>query len=169
MQPTSTTYRRVYPRLCGGTRHAPNDDNPVSGLSPPVRGNLSWASSIQPSPGSIPACAGEPARCRSGRCWAWVYPRLCGGTPGVCSGSPGVYGLSPPVRGNPSGSGCRSRSIGSIPACAGEPAPNIKPARATGVYPRLCGGTRSRPANRLARRGLSPPVRGNRRVPPCRG
>ena len=53
---------------------------------------------------------------------------------------------------------------GSIPACAGEPGAASSPLRPPRVYPRLCGGTRSRADNLLCPRGLSPPVRGNRGI-----
>ena len=50
----------VYPRVCGGT---PFGDLRVEGghsLSPRVRGNPVTTPSPATSPGSIPACAGEP-------------------------------------------------------------------------------------------------------------
>ena len=54
-------------------------------------------------------------------------------------------------------------SDGSIPACAGEPAPSAAVTRSAGVYPRVCGGTSPpNPWCSLAT-GLSPRVRGNRR------
>ena len=53
-------------------------------------------------------------------------------------------------------------TIGSIPACAGEPSPAPAPSALAGVYPRLCGGTPMRPQVGCSSIGLSPPVRGNR-------
>ena len=51
---------------------------------------------------------------------------------------------------------------GSIPACTGEPrTQDISPAMLR-VYPRVYGGTPSKAGGRLAVRGLSPRVRGNR-------
>ena len=51
-----------------------------------------------------------------------VYPRVCGGAGAIAPGSDPGY-------------------IGSIPACAGEPAAPIGPAMgSTRVYPRVCGG-----------------------------
>ena len=50
---------------------------------------------------------------------------------------------------------------GSIPACAGEPAPaNRRPSRSR-VYPRVCGGTYPLRPLRHCGAGLSPRVRGN--------
>ena len=49
----------------------------------------------------------------------------------------------------------------SIPACAGEPGRGTAATGPEGVYPRVCGGTRT-PHTRTGRRsGLSPRVRGN--------
>ena len=87
---------------------------------------------------------------------------MCGGTVRP-AGRPAVgAGLSPRVRGNrwrrrPSGLGS-----GSIPACAGEPQRSKSPARPTGVYPRVCGGTLSARSDSASAAGLSPRVRGNR-------
>ena len=52
--------RGVYPRVCGGTarRNLPYRIDP--GLSPRVRGNLRDRKLRTLTPGSIPACAGEP-------------------------------------------------------------------------------------------------------------
>ncbi len=54
---------RVYPRLCGGTSQSWWFRDSHKGLSPPVRGNPISVQIILYSPRSIPACAGEPARC----------------------------------------------------------------------------------------------------------
>ena len=55
----------------------------------------------------------------------------------------------------------------SIPACAGEPAPDEIAAQMQAVYPRVCGGTGSSLSNRACHRGLSPRVRGNRPFRPA--
>ena len=93
-------------------------------------------------------------------------------------------GLSPRVRGNPARAMAAGEIIGSIPACAGEPAPTGPHWHYTAVYPRVCGGTDrtacpSTSAGRVYPRvcggtagfwpgskttlGLSPRVRGNLR------
>ena len=70
-----------------------------------------------------------------------VYPRVCGGTLLRLRAIVAGEGLSPRVRGNPARSLPMMPSAGSIPACAGEPrAPSSIPC-ASGVYPRVCGGT----------------------------
>ena len=183
--------RWVYPRVCGGTPSmgavyprvlhrrglSPRVDtaHPAMGLSPRVRGNLS------------PPLSDGPSLWSSSE-WVPVYPRVCGGT---------SLGSSPRV---PTMQGCLARprrrchESGSIPACAGEPiwpatvvkhlrglSPRVRgnPHAAGGsanterVYPRVCGGTRSRASS--GGLGLSPRVRGNpvsRRIgsiPACAG
>ena len=70
----------VYPRVCGGTLRTAAPTYTVPGLSPRVRGNRARWTAPRPPPGSIPACAGEPALTRLRITPARVYPRVCGGT-----------------------------------------------------------------------------------------
>ena len=109
-----------------------------------------------------------------------VYPRVCGGT--VADGRRDVVvgGLSPRVRGNRQRAIWMSVTVGSIPACAGEPpAGGLRPP-ADGVYPRVCGGTVTAAGGSASVCGLSPRVRGNparpgragaeaRSIPACAG
>ena len=156
----------VYPRLCGGTCHISTPNKNGYGLSPPVRGNRRLRNLPYHAVGSIPACAGEPARPRGLPGCSEVYPRLCGGTwPGRQSAQR-IRGLSPPVRGNPAGcQGCQDVRR-SIPACAGEPVYHGRGAQPEKVYPRLCGGTPCTMYVGVMALGLSPPVRGNLDRPP---
>ena len=88
---------------------------------------------------------------------------MCGGT---CRGRRGwttARGLSPRVRGNRRAGDDHQRPVGSIPACAGEPAPKPPASRQVKVYPRVCGGTSTEWATITMSHGLSPRVRGNRR------
>ena len=71
--------------------------------------------------GSIPAHAGEPARPHFLRVVKRVYPRPRGGTVHIQRRRDCDNGLSPPTRGNPAAERAFLRSIGSIPAHAGEP------------------------------------------------
>ena len=71
-------------------------------------------------------------------------------------------GLSPRVRGNRHLGTRTLASIGSIPACAGEPHPPIRQRPLSPVYPRVCGGTGVQLRRKAIRDGLSPRVRGNR-------
>ena len=81
---------------------------------------------------------------RPTRCARSVYPRVCGGTFPIS-----LTGWSWPR---------------SIPACAGEPRCKHWACYQFLVYPRVCGGTGYGLADGRGTGGLSPRVRGNRRV-----
>ena len=117
----SSPARRVYPRVCGGTRETDGNAPKHGGLSPRVRGNRGQAASNGNAGGSIPACAGEPKRVWCPSQWTPVYPRVCGGTRPLRPVLLRRRGLSPRVRGNRLGILAASWHPGSIPACAGEP------------------------------------------------
>ena len=86
---------------------------------------------------------------------------MCGGTAIPYQRLYGANGLSPRVRGNPP-VGAFTRSVNrSIPACAGEPQSNWRDTTASGVYPRVCGGTATKTVLKNTPDGLSPRVRGN--------
>ncbi len=131
----------VYPRVCGGTLVNPAHERNFGGLSPRVRGNRHSASSAHTAARSIPACAGEPQTCCLWYPSDTVYPRVCGGTRNVKDAGCARSGLSPRVRGNRSLPCALCQRMGSIPACAGEPANDLRPPGAIRVYPRVCGGT----------------------------
>ena len=165
----SIRLRRVYPRVCGGTRGVVIEGNDRVGLSPRVRGNPDARPAGGYPLGSIPACAGEPVVQAAARRASRVYPRVCGGTlPNSAFGSP-VRGLSPRVRGNRWQAGKPGLTKGSIPACAGEPAPVCPAPCPLPVYPRVCGGTRLRNGRIELVAGLSPRVRGNPDARPAGG
>ena len=154
--------RRVYPRVCGGTKPKPAVPCTSTGLSPRVRGNRRLRSCTYAGSRSIPACAGEPLlspqQCR----YCAVYPRVCGGTWDLWAFSDCSIGLSPRVRGNPVERECPSRQLRSIPACAGEPSSKPLIPSSLRVYPRVCGGTSITKGTKPGKQGLSPRVRGNR-------
>ena len=143
----------VYPRVCGGTLM---DGNAVErmpckkGLSPRVRGNLTMANTLVRIGDSL---SGLSPRVRGNQrnVVRQARPLVTGGLSPRVRGNPsgrasGIQGLSPRVRGNPAVSDSLAderRISGSIPACAGEPAPTRFLAFLTGrgVYPRVCGGT----------------------------
>ena len=136
--------------------------NPISGLSPRVRGNRKGIADADGRARSIPASAGEPSLKNATSENHKVYPRECGGTPEVCNEEFGYVGLSPRVRGNPTDEEEVMATYRSIPASAGEPYQACSNWRGSAVYPRECGGTVSsiRLISHLL--GLSPRVRGNR-------
>ncbi len=93
---------------------------------------------------------------------------MCGGTPSALAGVVPAIGLSPRVRGNHAEFAQEFLSRRSIPACAGEPDGHFLTANARWVYPRVCGGTQFDTFLRPCAGGLSPRVRGNRRLSLCR-
>ena len=135
---------RVYPRVCGGTKHARTHNVPCSGLSPRVRGNRDRDPGAADCRGSIPACAGEPSRGWARWLQSAVYPRVCGGTPTDPRVDTLAEGLSPRVRGNRGPAMSSGVTSGSIPACAGEPGVAEALGIDVRVYPRVCGGTGAR-------------------------
>ena len=131
----------VYPRVCGGTSSTCGIDVLYHGLSPRVRGNPSLTMVFSSTVRSIPACAGEPTPEYVMVLTTSVYPRVCGGTQYPSPTHPFHPGLSPRVRGNRILSLLNAISVGSIPACAGEPQPRRRHCGSFTVYPRVCGGT----------------------------
>ena len=154
----------VYPRVCGGTNSCNSLLTFINGLSPRVRGNRPRSPTALTVAGSIPACAGEPTPPNPPAPRWRVYPRVCGGTVCVQSAYSVTGGLSPRVRGNRPMRSNKRGDLRSIPACAGEPRSETARSRATKVYPRVCGGTRSTGRTPGCGRGLSPRVRGNHAV-----
>ena len=153
----------VYPRVCGGTWPRPCSRFGRQGLSPRVRGNRNRRPIHIRIAGSIPACAGEPGGVPPVCLEIGVYPRVCGGTGGVGGVQGLVDGLSPRVRGNRGLIAVGMCSLGSIPACAGEPTQLRRCATTRRVYPRVCGGTNCCFHANAVISGLSPRVRGNQR------
>ena len=135
------TYRRVYPRACGGTSLKNDTLTHGLGLSPRVRGNLAQTDYGPYRRRSIPARAGEPMRLSRSYSAARVYPRACGGTFRAGKAISSRTGLSPRVRGNHFRNRDGSLSHRSIPARAGEPPTGTGRSARSTVYPRACGGT----------------------------
>ena len=131
----------VYPRLRGGTCTSCCTAPACAGLSPLARGNPQAQHQASQAQRSIPACAGEPLESAPAQKRWWVYPRLRGGTRAIRAISCSSCGLSPLARGNLGEGGRAWVDGGSIPACAGEPAPHRQSQSGAGVYPRLRGGT----------------------------
>ncbi len=131
-----------------------------------MRGNHGASSGAERTPGSIPACAGEPGYANQGMRIDPVYPRVCGGTALIHKSGGGTGGLSPRVRGNRHSDAPTPPGSRSIPACAGEPRGCAACSGVHRVYPRVCGGTCHRGVVGRRKGGLSPRVRGNRRYLP---
>ena len=116
-----------------------------------------------PARGTIPACAGEPRLHESRPSQAGDHPRVRGGT---CPTAPQPHpaeGPSPRARGNRLTTMATARSMGTIPACAGEPERVCGGELVRGDHPRVRGGTKL-VAEALKRHpGPSPRARGNPR------
>ena len=156
--------REVYPRVCGETNVCIGVGSGSLGLSPRVRGNHLILDRLLDVRGSIPACAGKPHEGRAIRSGSRVYPRVCGETVISSSAFASSSGLSPRVRGNLPAVAAVSGSAGSIPACAGKPRRGGIQQPTCRVYPRVCGETMVNPSTCDVDSGLSPRVRGNRRI-----
>ncbi len=176
----SSACRRVHPRLRGGADLVGVAVGEVEGPSPPARGSRAVEGAPGASPGSIPACAGEPDRARGAAPRGAVHPRLRGGALGEHGHGELAVGPSPPARGSPRGGNVARALRGSIPACAGEPSARAMWIPTSRVHPRLRGGARGAMQNLLTATGPSPPARGsqtpggwNRRgvgsIPACAG
>ncbi len=154
---------RAHPRVRGGTRHGWRFDGQSQGASPRARGNRPPEDPRDPSPGRIPACAGEPTtrrRCSSRR---RAHPRVRGGTLELVRLREPAEGASPRARGNrsrrPSSEGPRGR----IPACAGEPYSRGSAMTGSEAHPRVRGGTSTATIRSARKAGASPRARGNPR------
>ena len=170
----------VYPRVYGESFPNRLFSNPVTGLSPRVRGIQQRRLDGAGQHGSIPACTGNPPRRPATATTAWVYPRVYGESSTTRWGACRYRGLSPRVRGIPAPSPSRNRTTGSIPACTGNPPsrPRLPPDH--GVYPRVYGESMYMYREIYQTQGLSPRVRGipavdahpprsERSIPACTG
>ena len=126
-----------------------------------MRGNQRNPSTTWQHARSIPAYAGEPFRQSRRLAVGGVYPRVCGGTRRTRALLRQKGGLSPRMRGNPTAIATSPSVTGSIPAYAGEPTGGRIAPPPSRVYPRVCGGTRTKSRNCDLSRGLSPRMRGN--------
>ena len=132
-----------------------------AGLSPRARGNQPGITALAVAPGTIPACAGEPWWPPRSEAWPGDYPRVRGGTSHGLRSIWSLAGLSPRARGNRGAGALGLRLLGTIPACAGEPACLAVIGASVRDYPRVRGGTWYSAACSVAARGLSPRARGN--------
>ena len=164
-EPTLDNHSRcrstVYPRACGGTDAGEGLAYAIGGLSPRLRGNQLSRVDRAHLLGSIPAPAGEPGFSNRLLPAVEVYPRACGGTFENRDTTRPPAGLSPRLRGNLHDTLRLKKTLGSIPAPAGEPARYRRSGRRVAVYPRACGGTPGPGLRPFPPGGLSPRLRGN--------
>src|SRR6266568_651288 len=161
-KPPPPSLRRVDPRVRGGApgmELAPAED---TGRSPRARGSLLVAVLEKGLPRSIPACAGEPSPGFARSPSPGVDPRVRGGASGVRYGRTCEYGRSPRARGSQNGGGGQRLTLGSIPACAGEPNCSAEGSRDRRADPRVRGGAPVSASFTIFSRGRSPRARGSR-------
>ena len=153
------TGRRVYLRVCGGTRTAKHPFRQERGLSPRVRRHHVSVMTFIDEEGSISACAEAPGSSRWLGAARGVYLRVCGGTMLLCSSMRFFPGLSPRVRRHPRRRLRLRRRPRSISACAEAPSRGSWRGWRRGVYLRVCGGTYLGRHSTSGKLGLSPRVR----------
>ena len=154
----------IYPRTCEGTTAAHVARVVQAELSPHLRGKQPWFTLRPPSPGTIPAPAGEPLGRSMEAAGRAIYPRTCGGTPHRCVPGGCQEDLSPHLRGNRDVGLSGGECARSIPTHAGEPASPCNAPRRGENYPRTCGGTTGFLQVFDHHGELSPHLRGNRAI-----
>ena len=130
---------RVHPRVCGESSRTRHRSRGGVGPSPRVRGIQHPLRPRRPGQGSIPACAGNPRIVPASPPQAGVHPRVCGESGRRRRRRPECMGPSPRVRGIPGPPPPAPSSMGSIPACAGNPHAGERRPGSAGVHPRVCG------------------------------
>src|SRR6266568_4399002 len=161
-KPPPPSLRRVDPRVRGGAIARIRALAFARGRSPRARGSLRDRNDRGSARGSIPACAGEPWTRWTRRPAPPVDPRVRGGASCVRYGRTREYGRSPRARGSQNGGGGQRLTLGSIPACAGEPNCSAEGSRDTRVDPRVRGGASLMEVRRECLPGRSPRARGSR-------
>ena len=152
---------RDHPRVCGGAEAERDRGLRVKGPSPRVRGSPGGPQSHEKGSGTIPACAGEPSTAQTSRSFARDHPRVCGGAVRSARAVAMSLGPSPRVRGSLALNLTRQASVGTIPACAGEPKEDVLDALAQRDHPRVCGGAPTEFWTLSSSEGPSPRVRGS--------
>jgi len=151
----------VHPRVRGGAYNPIEGDLVLVGPSPRARGSLLSFGFRNTTPGSIPACAGEPNVWYDLLPHPEVHPRVRGGAIVLTSLEFLVSGPSPRARGSPGEIPAPLFFVGSIPACAGEPSSGAKRAFTSQVHPRVRGGAFGKCFIHVNVSGPSPRARGS--------
>ena len=145
----------------GGAGSAIAGKKAAWGRSPHARGSRLLTNLLGDPIRSIPACAGEPPRSPTRPASGWVDPRMRGGARVRRSHPHHHPGRSPHARGSPQDGRGRAGSVGSIPACAGEPRGAGVDQPGGRVDPRMRGGAQRAARAAWCGRGRSPHARGS--------
>ena len=152
---------RVYPRVGGETAIGSTRHGRYGGLPPRGRGNQWPCRCLSPGRRSTPAWAGKPATNLRLQRRHGVYPRVGGETHPIEEVHAAHNGLPPRGRGNRLSDTADHIGLGSTPAWAGKPGPEIDCRPETPVYPRVGGETDATAFRTPDGEGLPPRGRGN--------
>ena len=134
-----------------------------------MRGTPQPDSSYSAKPGIIPACAGNTTSSASTAVTSKDHPRVCGEHYFLRYGIAVHRGSSPRVRGTRCSLLRGTRTIGIIPACAGNTSWSWNGAEDSRDHPRVCGEHLACRGIRSIVTGSSPRVRGTLHVHDVRG
>ncbi len=161
-QPRHHASEQVDLRMRGGARAPRSGVGGLSGRSPHARRSRVRLGRPAAIPGSISACAEEPAGLRLGAVAYWVDLRMRGGAQPWCPFvSPGA-GRSPHARRSHAVGRAEEAEVGSISACAEEPSCRSCSNGCLRVDLRMRGGARRRSRSLRSSSGRSPHARRSR-------
>ena len=156
---------RDHPRVCG--EHLTSCVMVVSsmGSSPRMRGTLVVAELLGHESGIIPAYAGNTWNRQRQASPCWDHPRVCGEHAVLNSDALPFTGSSPRMRGTPARHAKGARTVGIIPAYAGNTSFPVRRIWRRGDHPRVCGEHGCNLYHRGGLPGSSPRMRGTHDVP----
>ena len=152
----------VHPRMRGEHRMCSTKMRAPYGPSPHARGTQQRSVYGVLYGRSIPACAGNTRRGRSGGARSPVHPRMRGEHVTTLVKANGYRGPSPHARGTRSDLRAQRRGLRSIPACAGNTASSMRGPSSPTVHPRMRGEHAKADLVERYRDGPSPHARGTR-------
>ena len=132
----------------------------ADGLSPALRGTLSFLWVEEHRVRFIPGSAGNASSDCAGVSLSTVYPRLCGERSPAVIAQRRKPGLSPALRGTPNMVGSLCSGLRFIPGSAGNALLITLVISPPPVYPRLCGERATYDVFGIREVGLSPALQG---------
>ena len=156
----SVKSRRAHPRGCGADLKRGTFTISSGGSSPRVRGRPGCTCKPVPSPGLIPAGAGQTWLYVQAGSVTWAHPRGCGADQIAHDAPEDELGSSPRVRGRHIADSGSGPSRGLIPAGAGQTSVSACSGVTMTAHPRGCGADQTLDYVYLPKGGSSPRVRG---------